>query len=340
MSSCVRSKIEWQSSVNPAGNRLEYIDGHLSFLGSPVEGMPSQTLLERSGSSNKLKVIEELSTQIRGLQTELEKAYEEIERLKRFRKSPEGVEQVKGVTSEEFLSQGVGYRSVSDYYLAQSRKNILTRKRSFPNMSYSNSEGNLQKLQQSESLKQPSYQSLSRNGSVDFLEKNNHSLSNAMKKSQAHMTSANDKSIKKSGRVKDSFAACYTADLKNSVASVSEVSDPLQVSEPGIAKSDFSHSCFRAPIASALQVNGQSSNEKEWIWNGSAFSESTSLDEIVDSPFGEMRRDSFTYSDLSGAECFSDDVDSLSLGSILDDVTINTDEPIWSFGHLYSDLQL
>ncbi|GJQ08393.1 hypothetical protein GpartN1_g184.t1 [Galdieria partita] len=340
MSGCLRSEVEWKPSVNYSRSCLEKNFASLNSWQTPIEGKYSQALLGRSESSNKLKVIEELSTQIRGLQTKLEKAYEEIERLKRFRNGSDGSEPVKNKMTELF-SRGIGYRSVSERYVAQRRKNELTRKRSFPNMCYSNSEGNLQSLQVAENWKQSSYQSLTRNGSAELLEKDNDSLRSTLKKNKGHIIVSSDTVNRKSSRIHDSFPSSFNPfDLKDSVASISELSDPLPICEPRMEKLEFHESCFHAPSASGLPVNSHLDNEKDWIWNGNTFSDSTSLDEVVDSPFEGMRRDSFTYSDLSAAECFSDDVDSLSLGSILDDVAIDADEPIWSFGHLCSDWQL
>jgi len=284
--------MQWQPTVAYAGSRLEQPHVNRSMVQTPATLFgDSQYPLRRSQSGSKLKVIEELSSQIKNLQTELERAYEEIDRLKSSWKGSKGCEFVKGSTGEEPVASSIRqYQNVSDQDIGKRSK------------------GNQMLVQ---SHKQPSIMGVR---SEILLEK----ASAAMKRECVALESScvpTEVFIRDSNSFNDIFSSFSSADKDDRMASFATLPDRLRD--------------FDGPFSTTAWGKD---------WNPTTVSETTSSEDRLDS---SLRRDSFTYSDLSVAECFSDDVDSVSLGSIFDDVTIHSNDPIFgSFEHLYSDWQL
>ncbi|KAK4527707.1 hypothetical protein GAYE_SCF43G5633 [Galdieria yellowstonensis] len=284
--------MQWQPTVAYAGSRLEQPHVNRSMVQTPATLFgDSQYPLRRSQSGSKLKVIEELSSQIKNLQTELERAYEEIDRLKSSWKGSKGREFVKGSTGEEPVASSIRqYQNVSDQDIGKRSK------------------GNQMLVQ---SHKQPSIMGVR---SEILLEK----ASAAMKRECVALESScvpTEVFIRDSNSFNDIFSSFSSADKDDRMASFATLPDRLRD--------------FDGPFSTTAWGKD---------WNPTTVSETTSSEDRLDS---SLRRDSFTYSDLSVAECFSDDVDSVSLGSIFDDVTIHSNDPIFgSFEHLYSDWQL
>jgi hypothetical protein len=306
--------MQWQPTVAYAGSRLEQPHVNRSMVQTPATLFgDSQYPLRRSQSGSKLKVIEELSSQIKNLQTELERAYEEIDRLKSSWKGSKGCEFVKGSTGEEPVASSIRqYQNVSDQDIGKrSKGNQMVRKRSFPSMEYNNSKDDLCDTQLVQSHKQPSIMGVR---SEILLEK----ASAAMKRECVALESSyvpTEVFIRDSNSFNDIFSSFSSADKDDRMASFATLPDRLRD--------------FDGPFSTTAWGKD---------WNPTTVSETTSSEDRLDS---SLRRDSFTYSDLSVAECFSDDVDSVSLGSIFDDVTIHSNDPIFgSFEHLYSDWQL
>lgn len=324
MSSC--SQREWQPNKFYSEGFFETTKSPINCLETPLDPLGSRPSLKRSQSCSKLKVIEELSLQIKCLQTQLEKAYEEIERLKRVGKVTNGLEHVKSATMDNYFVPSVGHHCISEYYLTKSDAGKLERKRSFPTMSYRVSEKDLGELDSNEHHKHSFCRSSSGNNWDGWLTEDStrHVANTAPRQAMWEINCSPNETVTESTLTNNSFKSFIPE-----TAAMSELSDRLAMGEWTFLKDSF------IDLSSPLCAN-----EKEsWNRDRSAYSDSTSLEGTVDNYLG-MRRDSFTFSDLSAAECFSEDVDSLSLGSILDDVTINADESIWSYGHSHSDWQL